>query len=431
MRDLSVTLVAKVVGGVILLGTQMCLAWMLGAAGRGSCAAAMLYSAGLNVVFIFGGELTAIYFVASKRFDLNAGVANAAVFTFVGSLVAIMVGWGLLQLPLTFFDKASPTAFHLALLSIPFTLASTVFTGLLTAVQRFKVFALLHVISLATTLTCTVLLVWVLDLGVEGALVAPLLGGGLTTTLALLYLRKAFGLRWVSPSFDALREMLSYGLRFYFGRLSYFINYQAGLIILAFYATREDMGIFALASQLVVQSMVVPDTLNKVLIPRAAADDEGRSALIAQSARLSGLVCGGLLLGLAVLATPVVRILFSAEFLPSVPLIRILAVGFTIRAVGRVLVPYLLGIDRPELSSLAAAAGMVVNLVLLFLLLPRIGIAAAALALSLGYVASTAIIAVAFSKNSGMRLRDTWLLQRADLVRLNGVVRGLIAKVRP
>jgi len=123
---------------------------------------------------------------------------------------------------------------------------------------------------------------------------------------------------------------------------------------------------------------------------------------------VAGVVVAILLAVLAIFATPMVSILFSPQFLPAVPLIRIIAVGILVRSAGKLFVPYLIGTNHPGIASVSVAAGMVTNLVLLLALMPYLGLMGAAVAVSVGYLVSSAILQIAFCRISGQRFRETW-----------------------
>lgn len=429
IHDLSITFASKMGMLCALLGTQSCLAWLLGPADRGSYAVCLLFATILSTVFSMGCSLASIYFVSSKRLTLSEGVVYTLLYGVMGSAIAIAVGLIVMQFPLPFFEKAAEAEFYLALVFIPLSLFSVVFLGLFTAIHQFRYYAVLSVMNAVAYLVFTLLFVWVFSWGVRGALLANLCGSILNLSITVALFRYRFGVVWTVPTLKSLVEMFHYGIRSYLGSISYLINFRIGLIIVALFSTKAEIGVFALATHLVVQSMLIPATVTNVLIPRSSADDEGRKELVARCARLTVLVCGILLLALSVLATPLVSILFSPDFLPAVPLIRIMAVGFTIRAGARVLVPYLVGTDRPGIASCGAATGMVVNLAVLWFLLPRIGVSAAAWSLTIGYFASSTVIAVSFSRLSGLRLSKTWAVTKDDCRAMYGLLKGVWAKV--
>jgi len=408
IRDLSITFGSKIVTLLLHTGVQSCLAWFLAPAGRGSYAVCVLFATLLILFCVLGCDVAAMYYVSARKFTLSEGVSNACVHGGLGCLLAIAVGFAIMQFPLSFLEKAARSSFYLSLALIPASFFSGTLTSLLGSLRQFGWLAISHIFSISCQLVLVVVMVPVLGWGVNGALLSTLGTALLTIAAVLVFYRRRHQLTWVRPSRQSLSQMLHYGLRYYLGKISNQVNFQIGTIILAFFATREEIGLFAVAMTLTAQVMMVPDTLTTVLIPRVAEDKVGRIALIAQCARVAGVVVAILLAVLAIFATPMVSILFSPQFLPAVPLIRIIAVGILVRSAGKLFVPYLIGTNHPGIASVSVAAGMVTNLVLLLALMPYLGLMGAAVAVSVGYLVSSAILQIAFCRISGQRFRETW-----------------------
>ena len=66
-----------------------------------------------------------------------------------------------------------------------------------------------------------------------------------------------------------------------------------------------------------------------------------------------------------------------------------------------------------------------VNVVVLVVLLPPMGLMGAAMAMTAGYLASGLILVFAFRSASGLSLRDAWAPRASDLALLVGVVRTI------
>ena len=429
IRDFNLTFGSKIITLVVAIGTQSCLAWFLGPGGRGSYAVCIVFATLLNIVFAVGCDIASVYFVSSGRFSISEGITHALIYGGIASVLAIVTGWILIQLPLSFLDKATPTAFYLALALIPCSLFSMLFLNLLTSVQRFDWFAIMSVMNGLGQLLFTIIFVWVFPWGVNGALLASIIRGLIVILSILLFFRWKYNLTLVRPSIKSLWEIFHYGARYYVGKISGIVNFQVGTIILAFFATKEDVGLFAVASQLTVKAMVIPDSLIMVLIPKVAGNKEGKGKLVAQCARLTGLICGMLLLILAVFAKPIVVMLFSCAFLPAVPLIQILAVGVLIRCACKVFVPYLLGVDHPGVVSVSTAIGTIVNLVVLWLLLPVIGLPGAAIGMVIGYFVSSTLLTRGFIQLSGLGVWEVWKLKWSDWMMAVNAARRVSQKI--
>ena len=370
--------------------------------GRGTYAVCVLVPALLMLLFMLGCDVAVTFEVASKRQSLSEGVMHIMIYGLAASALAIVVGLFCIHLRIPVFTKATPSEMCLALATIPLSFLAQVLMSLLNSIQQFTYSAAFSIAGGILQVILAFLFVFVLRWHVVGAVLSLIVDNCLIIAGILTTMRLRFGLRLVRPHFKRILDMLHYGLRYYVGKLSNLVNVQIGTILLALFADKAEIGLFAVASQMTTQVMMVPDTLMTVLTPRVAADSGGRRELIAQGARVSFIICGVLLGVLALLATPLVYVLFSPGFLDSVPLIRILVLGVLLRCASKTFVPYLLGTNRPGIASLAVGAGVLTNFALICVLLPWIGLAGAAVAMGASYVVSAAILTVTFHRLSGL-----------------------------
>jgi len=429
-RDFSITFVSKILLLGIGIGTQSCLAWFLGPGGRGSFAICFTYATILRLIFAVGCDIAGVYFVSSKRFTISEGIVHAFVYGGIGSILAIVTGLVLMQFHFSFFAKAEPLTFYLALASIPVHLFSYLLLLLVTAVHRFMWYAILSLWQATLTFLFTLLFVKLLGGGVNGAFLAILLSGLTAVLSTLVFFRWRYAWRWVRPTWQGLAAMFRYGARYYVGKVSNEVNFRLGTVILGLFATKEEVGWYDVASLMAVHTMIIPDTLITVMIPKASSDVEGKKVQVAQSSRFTFLTCGMLLLFLALIARPVITVLFSPEFEKAVIIFRILAVGTLVRSTCKVFVPYLLGTDHPGMVSLSVATGVLVNLGMMMLLLPRYGMEGVAVSMVIGYVVSSLLLTLGFLHYSQMSLRQTWLYNHSDWRTVRSIVRRVRGSLR-
>jgi O-antigen/teichoic acid export membrane protein len=310
------------------------------------------------------------------------------------------------------------------LLLVPLNVLADSLTLLLMGMRRFGWMSRMSIARVLVHLCGTLLLVWALGLGVPGALAALMLGNLVAVIMGMLLVSREESLRASRLHLRHCAAMLSYGARYWVANLSNHIHFRIGTIILAWFVSATEIGLFAAASALVARVLTVPDALEGALLPRVALDPEGRPELVARVARLSLMVCGMILAALIAISRPLVVILFSSSFLPVVPLIWIIALGILLRSGSKVLMPYFMGLNRPAVCSWAVGLATAANLGTLIILLPIMGLPGAAWAMTAGYVVSTAILVAAFRRSSGMGLVDTWRPRREDVVFLLKALRG-------
>jgi O-antigen/teichoic acid export membrane protein len=416
VKDAGYSFSSKILSLVLTVAGQSILAWTLGPGGRGSYAVCVLYATMLTLIFVLGCDIANTYLVASKKMTLSEGVVQTGLYGIGGSALAIGTGVFLMGFNWQIFFQAERHDFYIAIFSIPIGVFSTSYVQLLTAVKRFKAYAILSVGNAFFHLVFMLFFILLFRWGVTGALLSNTATSLLSVIITLIYFRKQFHITWAAPTLHHAKEMLGYGLRYYFGKLSNEVNFQVGAIILAFFATKEDIGLFSIAAMLTTRVMLIPDSLMLVLLSRVAPEEKrgGRPELVVKSFRLAFLICGVVLLVMAVAAKPVLWILFSEEFLPAVILVQILSLGVWLRCASKLFVPFFLGINKPGISSTSVAIGAVTNLTLLWLLFPTLGLVAASIAMASSYVVASLILFISFCRQTQYSIVQVFRYKKAD-----------------
>ena len=268
-----------------------------------------------------------------------------------------------------------------------------------------------------------------LRLGVNGALAAVCIGDLVLITLCLRDLRRNAELAWETPSRSALAEVLRYGLRYHAARIGGSVDARVGVLLLGMLATRSEVGLFAVASGLMMRFAMISHSVASPLIPRAAQGEGGRPDLFAFCARVTTWVTGAALIALLASSVPVVSFLLSAEFLPIVPLLRIIAPGILVFAGSNVLTSYFRVVNRPGVCSWSAVAGLGANLVIVPLLYPAVGLPAAAWGMTVGFFVRSSVLSVAYYRATRTRPSLNWLLQRGDVTRIRSSARTMIGRI--
>lgn len=428
-RDTAITFFTRLLVMGVSIGIQSALAWLLGPEGRGSYAVCILFASLLGVVFTMSTDRAGQYFLASGRLGVSEGVWATVFSVLVGSGVAVFAGAALMRSGVEFFSKAPASSFRIALALIPVNVLFNSLVLLLMGLRRFRWMSRIAALRVIIHLVGTLILVWGLKLGVNGALIAAMAGGTASVALAFRYLRSGYELAPTWPRPAHCRSLLSYGIRYFVANLSNQVQVRIGTIMLAWFVATSQIGLFATAAAMASRVLLIPNAIEGALLSRVAVDPVGRPALVAQIARVSGMICGSVLLVLALASRPLVAVLFSPSFLPAAVLLMIIAPGVFLRSGSKVLMPYFMGINRPAVCSWAVGLGAVVNFVALLILLPVAGLAGAAWAMTLGYVTSSVILALAFRSAAGMGLAETWLPRREDAALLVNLFRHASLKL--
>jgi len=195
------------------------------------------------------------------------------------------------------------------------------------------------------------------------------------------------------PSRRLARSIASYGVRAQTGGVISLMNLRLDFIILNVLTGPAVLGVYAVASKFAELVKIPGMSLTYVLYPRFAKDGRARAS---QSVRRlvvrAGVLTAAIVAPLWLAAGFVVPAVYGPEFESAVLPAQIILLGLVLNGVGAVITPFLYGIGRPGLNSLALGAGLVATVVLDFLLIPPFHANGAAIASAVAYTLSTLVL---------------------------------------
>lgn len=414
-QEFVIILATRVVLLVASVVHQSLLAYLLLPEGRGAYAISVLLGSVFGLGFSPGVGRGTQYFVMTQQMSVSQGVATALTISVAGSGLAVAVAIPLIHSGLSLFEKAAPHVFYLALALVPLISLSTATALQLEGLQRFaRMAAFLSMQSIVAVLVCGVL-VWGLDCGVSGALIAVAVSNLSFAAACMLDLRRHCGLVLELPTRSSLTCVLGYGLRHHISQIGSLVEDRLGSLLLSLTASRADIGFFSAGSAMLTRFYALPSSIAITLQPHIARDEAGQLELTAFCARVAWWTSGSALSVLVLVGEPVVRLLFSEAFLPVVPLIWIMAMGVCVYSGADIFMAYFRGVDRPEICSWATCLGMGANVVVFFSLFRAMGVEAAAWGMTVGLVARSAFLLLVYCRISRKTLLSTCMLRLDDV----------------
>ena len=423
VQEVVVNLAIRVGSLISGVGIQSLLAYALLPAGRGSFAVCVLFASILGIVLTVGVDTAAQHFVMKGSMTLAQGVSVALAITMVASVIAILVSIPLVESDIPFFAKASRRSYYLALSIVPLNSFAAAVQNQLAGFRRFGHIALFSMLRSLSNGLCVIVLVYLLPLSVDGALLSVGVSGAVMIVLGIRHLRLHFGLTLEYPKKSTLVDVVVFGLRFFVARIGWGVDFRIGTLIVASLAARDDVGFFSTASSFMMQFVMISNAIFNPLLPRSAKSSSGRPELVAFCSRCAIWATGCALCAFIVVSEPVVRLVLSPAFLPVIPLVYILAPGVLVFSAANVLTAYFRSVNRPGICSWAVGCGLVSNAIAVVGLLPSMGVAAAALGMTIGLATRSVVLWLAYTSKTRARLSSIFLPQPGDWGRLVGVVR--------
>ena len=422
-QEVLLTLATRV--GLVLSGVaiQSLLAYALLPSGRGTFAICVLVSTLLGILVSPGADVGAQHYVMARQISVSQAIAASFGISFAGALVAAIIAIPLIAGDFPWFHTSERRAFYFALFLVPLSIFGSAVRSQLAGLRRYTQLAWYSLLQTATN-GCSLLffVVWA-GFGVPGAVVASCISNLVLIFACIRDLRREDGLSFEIPSRITLTKIIAYGLRFYVARIGWGVDVRVGVLVLGIVASSAEVGYFSVASGMMMQFIVLSNAVFVPLLPRAATD-MGRPHLVAFCSRCTVWATVLALTGFLAFGNPLVRFLLSAEFLPVVHLSFIIAPGILLLAGANILTAYFRSVNQPGICSWAVGLGIAVNVVLLPLLYPVIGYAAAAWSMMLGLIGRSSLLYFFYLRTNAMNAGSVCLPQRGDLHLLRDLLKG-------
>jgi O-antigen/teichoic acid export membrane protein len=426
LYDVSLTFGARVVGLFVTILASVIAARVLGPSGKGALAVTGLITS-LAVQFgDFGFHASTTYFAARKPSTLPQIVTLAL---WAGLLMGILLS-GLVLIVAWLVPHSIgevPKAFLLIpVVSIPFSLLSLYFQNILLGMQRILTFNGVDLAGKGVGLIATVVVLRVLDFGVWELLIAGLIitAGASLLTVGLV-VREAPPLGAID--WALARDMLRYGMRFYLACLCAYLVVRIDLLMVNYFNGVTEAGIYSVAVSFADLIYMLPIAIGTILFPRIARDQEGEGGLTLLACRFGVLLMGIACLVTALLGKPIIVLLYGAAFVESVrPLLWLLPGVFAL-SLEAIVANDLAGRGYPAILVAYWCVGLVLNIGLNLILVPRWGATGAAAASTVTYVVMSVLIFRRFVAESGAPWRLIFVLNSADIRQLHHSMRSLVS----
>lgn len=371
------TTATKVYGLLIALAILFLTARTLGPQGQGIVAAATSWVAVAAVIVGLSlGQVTQHRIQAHHRQDwLPRALGTLLAVLIAVSIFALFVGLGsyVVTAGRAFGDLPLPVLLIVSAL-LPILIWEEYSSHLLTAAGRLQAYNKLHAVGRTAWLLCTVAFVVVLGLGPTGAIAAQVLG------LGLVFLASIYVLRSISGGISGidrqeLGQMLRAAMRLHPNTIGAFLIAQTSILALNHLASKEEVGWYHLAWQMVLVLSVVGQAVGLALYARMAKF--GPNGIWPEQKRIVKQALSAILGLMAVgyLGAPyVVELLAGPSFAPSVPVFRTLLPILIGSSLAQMMAPQWIGRGALTATSIVTVATALINVAANLILIPNYGI---------------------------------------------------------
>ena len=311
---------------------------------------------------------------------------------------------------------------------LPVSWAKTIASALLSTVRDFKTLFFASALGQVIQVGGGALLLVTDRMTVATAVGATTAGAAASLVVLGPHLVQAVRGTSLRPSTTSLRRIGRAASGAMPGVLGQSLNYRLDFFVVAALSGAEAVGIYGIAV-IVAELLFYPALIvSQVLLPRAAQLGSGGAEPAYRIVVASTLAIAAVLF---VAAPSLIRHVFGPGFLEASPALRALLPGLICLALWQLATFELAGRGKLFLLSASALTGVAVTLVADLVLVPRYNVRGAAIAATLGYLATAAVVLPALRRELGYRIRDLILLRRSDVALVRDELVAVVRALRP
>jgi len=393
----GLTLVANLVAGVVI-------ARSLGPDGRGITVALVTVTQLAGFLFAMGVAQSLSYFI-SRRPEDGPTLLTTWVLMLI-PLTAVAIALSELLLP-TIFATDGGQAVSIGrwfMFSIVLVVGLELTYGLLLGTHDFVVYNVLRFAQPVIVAVAFVVLWWLDELTVEVAMIVATAATGAVLIVALARAVGRIGVAAPNPRLGL--TTLWYGVRGQGSTVAANVTARLDVAMLPAFVTAANVGLYSVATNVSLIVYQLSNTFAGLVLPAAARDPERGPAKVIGSLWASLVVGGALALGLAVLARPLLALVYGDDFSDAAEPLLLILPGAVLFAGSSILGAGIYAAGRPFTATLTQLLGMVVTVIGLFAFLGTGGITAAALVSSVSYAVVFFAALIAYQRVTGVPWRE-------------------------
>jgi O-antigen/teichoic acid export membrane protein len=427
-KDTTLAIVSRGLTLVLALLITTLVARSLGPALKGTYEIAVLIVRTSFILTIFGLDAANVFLGAREPQKLPIFIGNSILAALILSGIVILILETLLTL--------SPTQAYLAknginiswmhwlVTLIPLMLIHLYLQEIIHAAGQMLIYTSLSIIQFIIQLLLLVGFIIFPTYLLEVAILSWVFSQIFITFITLFFALHTTGFK-VAFDFQTFKESLAFGIQLHPGNIAQYLNYRLDIFLVGIFLTPAAVGIYATATLLAERLWDIPTSIRTALTFHLSSRPDAAAILTARTCRMIVIITTPIYIAVFLLANFGIRLLFGEDFLPTVQPLILLLPGIWTLSLGKILVTYLSSIGRPIVGTWSALISLVVTLLLDTLLIPRIGIAGAAITSSISYTIAAFVIGYNFIQHTKLTITELIVPQKEDWVSL----KQLAAKV--
>ena len=296
-----------------------------------------------------------------------------------------------------------------AALILPFSLLLSYLSGIAMGIQKILIINYAEICSLITRLVSIMVLVIIYSMGLKGALLVNLFAYLLPASFLFIFLCKYLNISFVFK-FDKrlIFKLVGNGFQYALALFVITLIYRMNILLLKRFVSESEIGYFSISIRLAEMIWLLPASVGMVVFSHSTSSGNqiDFSRKVVQIMRMNILLCSIGAVVLALICPFFVKLVFGGEYLPAVTPIRLMLPGIVVMVVFKILRVDIVGRGKPLFAFNVVLFTLFLNVILNLLLIPVYGINGTSIALSISYCAGAYFLVLAYSKETGISVRN-------------------------
>jgi O-antigen/teichoic acid export membrane protein len=346
----------------------------------------------ISPIALLGMSMSAVRFLSAETEPdtIREGFYSILCFvTFTGLCASLLVYFFSDTIASTVFQDISASYYiRIASWLILLNVISQITLFYFRIFHQIKTFALMLIIQTLGRLFLVYALI-LIGLGLYGVIIGTVAVWGFVFLLCIARIVQQIG--FIIPKFSHLREYLNYGAPLTPNNLIRWVTDSSDRYLVGYFLNLQAVGIYSASYTIgyLIQFFVAP--LQFVLLPELSRFyDQNNMNMVKQylsrSLKYFLLITIPSVFGLSVLATPILTILTTEEFISGSVVIPLIALSGLFAGVFQIVINIALIIKKTKFPLLIQLSAASVNVILNIFLIPMIGILGAAIATLASYL---------------------------------------------
>lgn len=360
-----------------------------------------------------------LYFVGKKKYPLEDIIGNS--FGVVIVLGSFLFSCAMLLRYLTIDSLFNGVPLLLSVLSfllIPFLLFQKLIQYAILGMQEIYTRNKIVIFEGTAYFVIVVFLVVFLKWSLFGVIVGTLITYFLVAMLCFVIVRKKTKLK-IKLDIDMTIKGIKFGIIPFLVLVVMNMIFKSDIFLIKYFLTDNELGYYALSVSLGEKIWMLPEAIGLTLFASVAAkkqsDSAGRTPKVCRVSLCVSIIAG---MFLYICIPFLLPLLYGDKFIPSILSFKILLPGISFITIYLILNGDLAGRGKAIYTLYVFSCGLILNIVLNILMIPKLGINGAAVSSTIAYSASSLVLAFVYSRKYSVQMRDLLIIKMDDITEM-------------